>query len=81
MILNMMMNDWRLFRARRAAKKYNLDFVKTCVFPEQVKHVQQGDTVEIEMESGKTGLYQVSIKFSCYGTGQRDYHYKFVGYK
>lgn len=80
-LINMLVDDYRYFKARRAAKKYKLDFSHLCKFPEQVQHRVHGETVEIDMQSGKVGLYRVSVKNVGYGTHQRDYHYKFVGYK
>lgn len=71
--------------ARKAAKKYNLDFIKKCCFAHQIhgisnKTPKHNEIVKVPMESGKTGLYKVTID-SCWGnTGQKDWYYEFQGY-
>lgn len=72
--------------ARAAAKKYDLDFVKTCMFRHELSHISgvrqgAGEIVKIPMESGKTGLYKVTSEMFNYGgTGQRDWYFEFQGY-
>lgn len=74
---------FELKQARKAAKKYNLDFVKKCYFLHELRHISGIKTgkVKIPMESGKTGLYKVRSDCSNYGsTGQRDWYFTFQGY-
>lgn len=69
--------------------KSSLDFEHRCVFIEQLsayRGLKQGDgeTVEVPMESGKIGLYEVTserynIVFD--DTGQRNFYFKFLKYK
>lgn len=77
-----------LRKARKAAKKYNLDFVKKCYFSYQLYRNFSGlkngtgEIVKVPMESGKIGLYKVNSDRSNYGnTGQYDWYFKFQGYE
>lgn len=76
----------KLKKARKAAKKYHLDFNHKCLFNHQLSYsglnYGNGEIAEVPMESGKTGLYQVISDSSTYnGTGQRDWYFTFMGYK
>lgn len=66
--------------------KRRLDFTHPCCFKHQVKqygiHLDTGENVEVQMHSGKTGVYKVTSNPNGYGnTGQRDWHFEFLCYK
>ena len=76
-----------LKRARRAAKKYGLDFAHRCAFRHQLDYYGlkngDGEIVKVPMTSGKTGLYKVTSEMLRTGvdyTGQQNWHFEFQGY-
>jgi len=72
---------WKLQQARKAAKKYNLDFELRCVFNHQIPYISAGKgIVKVPMESGKTGLYKANITEFLGNTGQKNWKFEFVGY-
>ena len=81
---------YNLWKARRAAKKYNLDFNRNCVFDYQMSHyglIEHGQlrdrkVVEVPMQSGKIGLYKATVTLTWPGnTGQKNWKFEFQGYK
>lgn len=77
---------WRnLRKARKAAKRYGLDFTVKCVFDYQLRNyglVKHNSICQVKMESGKTGLYLAKITKHWPGnTGQKDWSFEFQGYK
>ncbi len=75
-------------KARKAAKKFNLDFEHRCCFRHQLNYKGlrkgNGEIVEVPMESGKIGLYKIiSERYSLIfeDTGQRNWKFEFQGYK
>lgn len=75
-----------LRQARKAAKKYNLDFERKCIFDfelytQSYGYAKDGETSLIPMESGKTGIYKAKItKIYPGNTGQKDWKFEFQGY-
>lgn len=80
---------WRLLQARRAAKKYGLDFEHRCCFRHQVAHIGtglkdgRGEIVLVPMQSGKVARYEVNAEpFSwSANTGQMNWRFEFQGYE
>jgi len=80
----------RLLQARRAAKKYGLDFEHKCCFQHQVAGIGvglrsgDGEIVLVPMRSGKTARYKVTSERYSYvfdDTGQRNWRFEFQGYE
>ena len=83
--LERLVSWWRLRQARRAAKKYGLDFEVWCVFDYQLKpygYPGSGQLCEVAMKSGKTAIYRAEItEFWPGNTGQKSWRFEFQGYK
>lgn len=82
-------NWWRLRWARKAAKKYGLDFEHKCCFRHQIDSIGKGvrngngEIALIEMTSGKTAKYRVTSErynMAFEATGQRNWLFEFQGY-
>ena len=90
MVIKRLVCWWRLKKARRAAKRYGLDFEHRCCFRHQVASIGEGiqhgdgEIARVPMKSGKVALYKVtSERFgftSADDTGQRNWHFEFQGY-
>jgi len=82
-------DKYNLWKARRAAKKYKLDFNHNCVFDHQLQNYNlwehgqlKTNNIEVPMESGKIGLYKATITLTWPGhTGQKNWKFEFQGYK
>lgn len=81
---------WRHAQARRAAKKYGLDFEHTCCFRHQVANIGTGlkdgcgEIVLVPMQSGRIARYKVTSERFSYtfdDTGQRNWLWQFQGYE
>lgn len=85
-----LVSRWKLYLARRAAKKYKLDFEHKCCFYEQICHIGEGikygtgEIARIPMQSGKIALYKVTatrLDNIFQDTGQRNWYFEFQGYE
>ena len=81
---------WRHAQARRAAKKYGLDFEHKCCFRHQVANIGTGlkdgcgEIVLVPMLSGRIARYKVTSERFSYtfdDTGQRNWLWQFQGYE
>ncbi len=89
-LLERIVSWWRHAQARRAAKKYGLDFTHKCCFHHQVAHIGaglkdgRGEIVLVPMTSGKVARYKVTSERYSYvfeDTGQRNWRFEFQGYE
>lgn len=89
-LLERIVSWWRHNQARRAAKKYGLDFTHKCCFRHQVAHIGVGlkdgcgEIVLVPMASGKVARYKVTSERYSYvfeDTGQRNWRFEFQGYE
>lgn len=78
---------WRLRQARRAAKKYQLDFEHRCCWRHQLEYVGledgSGEIVFVPMKSGKTARYKATSERYNHlftDTGQKNWKFEFQGY-
>ena len=78
MISDKFIKSYKLFYARRMAKKYKLDFKHGCVFDHQLRYPKIGEgLVRVEMESGRSAEYKAIIT-KCHGdTGQKSWLFEF----
>lgn len=73
---------------RKITGESSLDFSHSCVFRHQLKYRGvkhgSGEIVEVDMKSGKIGLYKLTSEVYntiFEDTGQRNWFFEFVGYK
>jgi len=62
----------------------DLHFQHRCIFNHQMSYgSREDDLYEVQMTSGRVGIYAREIKDSVNysGTGQHDYHFTFLKYK
>ena len=74
------------WKARRAAKKFNLDFEHGCCFDSQLRNYtrfpEDGRIVDVKMQSGKVALYKmILVRYLPGSTGQKHWRFEFQGYK
>lgn len=82
-MLNELLGWWRLRQARKAAKRYDLDFEIGCVFDYQLKpygYPRHGQLCEVAMQSGKKAIYRAEITKFWPGNEQKNWRFEFQGY-
>lgn len=79
-----------LLRQKGIDTGHPIDFEHRCCFRHQIVDIGRGtqygdgEEVEVEMESGRIAIFQLTSERCNYAfgdTGQRNWHYKFICYK